>query len=173
MFPCKGQTIHAFVTKVSIKTAKVTASDGEFEYTVPFGAIKPSDKPVEKDPPSPMDAYEVRKYKEVAGHDDSQPFQAEIWKNGKKILIASNDGWGGSNNYSPANWESEGCKEDLSQFHKDADAWQLQFGIKKPFEPADDWIAWYAYSRPVGITAAQYCKKYQDEMNKFMGAEAA
>jgi len=164
MFPCNGETIHAVVTKVSTKTFKATARTEEMEYTVPFGVIKPSNKPIEKDPPNPMDSYELRKYKEVAGHDDTQPFQAEIWKDGKMILIASNDGWGGSNNY-------QGNPEVFSQFHKDAEAWELQFGIKKPFEPAGNWISWYAYCRPVGTTAAQYCKKYQNEMDKFMGPE--
>lgn len=38
---------------------------------------------------------DVKKVKEVYGHDDSFPYIAELWANGKHIADCHNDGWGG------------------------------------------------------------------------------
>ena len=39
--------------------------------------------------------FELRSYKEIAGHDDSLPFQAKVYVDGKECGVAYNDGWGG------------------------------------------------------------------------------
>lgn len=43
---------------------------------------------------------EIRSYKEVAGHDDSVPYQAKVFVDGKEVAVAYNDGWGGQTNVS-------------------------------------------------------------------------
>ena len=40
-------------------------------------------------------SIEVKKVREVMGHDDSQPYNAELWVNKKHIADCFNDGWGG------------------------------------------------------------------------------
>lgn len=40
-------------------------------------------------------SIEVKKVREVMGHDDSQPYNAELWANKKHIANCFNDGWGG------------------------------------------------------------------------------
>ncbi len=38
---------------------------------------------------------ELRNYKMIAGHDDTLPYQAIMYINGKKAAVCMNDGWGG------------------------------------------------------------------------------
>lgn len=38
---------------------------------------------------------ELKKFKTVKGHDDTLPYEAEIWADGKLVGYTSNDGWGG------------------------------------------------------------------------------
>ena len=47
--------------------------------------------------------FSIKGFKEIAGHDDSLPYQAKIYMNGKCIGTASNDGWGGPTNIYTSN----------------------------------------------------------------------
>lgn len=47
--------------------------------------------------------FSIKGFKEIAGHDDSIPYQAKIYMNGKCIGTASNDGWGGPTNIYTSN----------------------------------------------------------------------
>jgi len=157
MFKCKDRTesVHAVVTSVSMAKGCVKAKDIEYMYTVPFIACRPSNRPVETDPPSPMDKWSVYKYREVRGHDDSQPFEAQILLNNKRVIYASNDGWGGGNEYQP-DYKNNVSDEVVTHLHADAKVWAVQFGDLNPFEPIDTWIYWYVHERPLGITAAKH-----------------
>ena len=44
---------------------------------------------------------ELKKVKEVFGHDDSFPYVAELWVNRKHIANCYNDGWGGDTLITP------------------------------------------------------------------------
>lgn len=46
---------------------------------------------------------EMRKFKEVMGHDDTLPFNAELWANNTHIANCYNDGWGGDTIVAPVN----------------------------------------------------------------------
>lgn len=48
---------------------------------------------------------EMRKFKKIIGHDDTLPFVAELWANGKHIANCHNDGWGGDTATIPTNIE--------------------------------------------------------------------
>lgn len=48
---------------------------------------------------------ELRKFKRVMGHDDSIPYQGELWANNIHIANCWNDGWGGETNVEPLNIE--------------------------------------------------------------------
>lgn len=41
---------------------------------------------------------ELRNYRRNMGHDDSLPYQATLYINGKKVAEVTNDGWGGISN---------------------------------------------------------------------------
>lgn len=44
---------------------------------------------------------EMRNFREIEGHDDSLPYKAELFVNGKKIAECHNDGWGGDTMITP------------------------------------------------------------------------
>ena len=48
---------------------------------------------------------EMRKFKETMGHDDSLPFNAELWVGNTHIANCYNDGWGGETVVAPVNCE--------------------------------------------------------------------
>lgn len=48
---------------------------------------------------------EMRKFREIDGHDDSLPYKAELWVGNKKIAECFNDGWGGDTIITPIDAE--------------------------------------------------------------------
>ena len=59
--------------------------------------------------------FELKNFKEVYGHDDSLPFTAILYVNGKRIATCSNDGWGGEAFVQPLN----GCRERLERIENE------------------------------------------------------
>ena len=47
------------------------------------------------------DVIELKALKEIKGHDDSFPYEAILFVNGKKTANVWNDGWGGETNVEP------------------------------------------------------------------------
>lgn len=140
------------VEKASLPFLTVVMDGGESTIKAVAGVFSPSDKPLPTDGvPTPMDAYEVKGYRKTAGHDDSQPFVGAVHRDGRKILDASNDGWGGCNRY-------RGDMADVRRMHDDAKAWAAAFGHGDTIEPEDLWLDWYANYRPYGGLAADYLR---------------
>ncbi len=46
-----------------------------------------------------MNGYSIKGYRSIRGHGDSPTFEATLCKDGKPVLRATNDGWGGPNLY--------------------------------------------------------------------------
>lgn len=157
----EDKTIYGVVAKGGNTDIVIILDGGKYEVKVHAAIVHNSNKPLPKDVPNPMDNYEVKGYKVIHGHDDSEPFRATIYKDGKAILSASNDGWGGGNQYHVL---KDTDKEATTKFYADCKAWAVQFGDKKPFEPADTWVTWYQYQRPYGITGEAYVKEYVKEL---------
>lgn len=59
--------------------------------------------------------FELRNCKEVMGHDDTLPFNADIYLNGKRIGSAWNTGWGGDSEYRLGNDITESDKTALKE----------------------------------------------------------
>lgn len=65
---------------------------------------------------------EIRKYREVMGHDDSLPYNAELWVNNQHFADCFNDGWGGETTILPKDNKllEEVCttigRESITQF---------------------------------------------------------
>lgn len=151
------------------KRITVVLDGGTHQVSGPPAAFQPSTHPLPKDDPGPMDRYGVIGFKS-AGGEETERFECKITLDGKPIIIASNDGNGGSNRYRPFKWESAKDRELVVAFDKAATDWVLQLGgdgTEKPYECGDFWLSWYVHERPFGITFAAALKKFRDEMAKY------
>ena len=64
----------------------------------------------------------LKGYKEIAGHDDSRPYQAKVYVDGKSTAIVYNDGWGGESNVCPSNPKAFKVIDNIDEYirtHKD------------------------------------------------------
>lgn len=147
-FDDDGRLQQGIVISGDVFSAKVR--NASMEYNVPQHMLKKSSVPVPVDPPGPMDAWSVRKYKAVAAlSEETVAFSAEILYEGKKVLDAKNNGHGGCNIY-------YGPFEMQQKFAEDAKAWAMSFGDEKPFESDDEWVGWAGEEKPLGITATEH-----------------
>ena len=156
----EGKMEYGTVHKADLMRVTIILDGGKLQFSTAPSNIRHSNQPYAKDTiATPMDKYEVRGYREVSGHDDSVPFVATIYRDGKRILHAENDGWGGSDNYT-------GHHKDVMQFEADAKEWGRLFGVDDLFEPASTWITWYVTARPYGGTAQVYLAEWQKSMGE-------
>lgn len=145
-----GASFVGTVVKVSQTNVNATHDGGDVTTVGHFSGFAPSSVPLVLDSvATPMDAYEVRNYRKIRGHDDTQPFEANIYRNGRRVLAASDDGWGGGVAY-------EGPEDDLQQLYADAGEWARINGDTPDNECAGIWIDWYVNRRPFGGLAANY-----------------
>lgn len=161
-FKHQGAVLTGTVVKGGSKKIKVIRDGGKYEVTGPPECFRKFDLPLPKDPPSPMDKYEVISYKEINGHGDTPTFSCTITKDGIPIIQASNDGWGGSNMYYPI---GNGSHQDVKAFVDAARAWAVQFGASNPIESEDLWIDWYENYKPYAVTAQKYWDEYNEMLN--------
>ncbi len=146
------------------KVTAIADSDPEREWSGPSSLFVPSDVPVPKDDPSPMDRYSLKGYKEIEGHGDSATFSAKICLDGKPLMHAGNNGWGGSNEYHPLSMDT-GYREALDAFTTAVKAWAKQFGYENMQEPEDWWVQWYQNERPYGVLAANSIRKLRESID--------
>ena len=156
------------VEKSDMAFAKVVIDGGKYEYKVATRLLSHSQVPLPTDTiKTPMDAYEVRKYKAFPITHEPNHFQAEVWKDGVKILIASNSGEGGSNDYRTISGGRNGG--DLDQFFDDAKAWAAAMDCPSLMEPEGSWVEWAAVGKKYGETAYDNL----EDMRKFYKEHAA
>ena len=122
--------------------------------------VTPADEPAS----SPMGKWAVKSYKVVAGHDDTEPFEAVITKDGKPVIRASNDGWGGCNMYYP---EKGYDRSVVNEFEKDVVEWYRSYSNRDPLGADELWISWYRSYRPLGQSSEEYIKKHDAFMDKY------
>lgn len=159
----KGETKYGVVSKGGKNKITVVLDGGVTELKGHVSLFRTSDKPLPKDKPSVMDKWEVKKYKEIKGHGDTPTFEAAICLNGKPVIQAMNDGWGGPNMY-------YGDFEVVKQFENDASEWAKTFGCKNATEMDGIWIEWYVFKRPYGVTAEQELAEFNKMMSGFENA---
>lgn len=111
----------------------------------------PTDAPV-LDKTGIMDAYELKAFKD-AGGEETMRFEAKLYKNGKLIGIASNDGCGGCNRYYHT---GKGTPQDIAEFINNSKQWAIAHGEENPFEADSSWIYWFQFYRPIGETTQSY-----------------
>jgi hypothetical protein len=103
-----------------------------------------------------MDAYEVRGFRECGGRN-GDGYVANIYKNGRKVCIAENEGRGGCDSYHSVDHAG------VCTFEEDVMAWAKSFATEEPFEPGARWVFWYVFKRPFNVTAAAYWKEWEAE----------
>lgn len=147
---------HGTITKGG-KNIVATMDGGKYEVKGKPTQFRYSDKPIPKDPTSPMDDYSVTKYKEIPEmSDETTAYVATISYKGKPVLQAQNQGCGGDTMLHLIANEPLTVSSSIDMFIKAAKAWATQFGQTKPFEAYDEWIDWYVNYRPFAVTAAAY-----------------
>lgn len=63
--------------------------------------------------------FTLKNFRRVSGHDDSLPYTATIYVNGKRTFKAFNDGWGGETNFLPV--DKAGVSEQTINDYLDGD----------------------------------------------------
>lgn len=97
------------------------ANTGEFStksHAMPEGAL-PS--PAREHVPGSIAGWEVKNYKTANIGPEGGAFSASIYKDGKRVLTVSNDGWGGSDRFAnPDNGVNAVGSESVRDFENDA-----------------------------------------------------
>jgi len=154
-FMHEGKMNYGVVSKGGSVHVTVAFDGGEYSVKGSVHAFKPSEHPLPNaSEVNPMASYTIKNYKEIQGHGDSPTFSAKIYKNGKAIIHAMNDGWGGPNMYTGI----KGRKE-VDDFEMAAKDWvTAATGLDSETEGADFWITWEVFERPFGKTATESLK---------------
>lgn len=150
---------------------KVIHDGGEYSTTASEKIFTLDRTPVPKDPPTEMDRWSVKGYREIPGHGDSPTFFAELCLDGKPVIAAMNDGHGGSNDYQPifSKGTVNKIREIRDKFHKDILDWWTLFAPKgvKPMEPEDLWLDWWVHFRSYAVTGKQFIIRFCEELAHF------
>ncbi len=135
------------------KRPTIYVDGGEKTVSGPASAFNYSDHPMPTDEPSVMDDWDVVRYKDFGNGEETPSFEARISYKGECVLVASNHGTGGCNNY-------HGDRALINQLEADAKAWGKQFGYPYDFEAHDTWVEWAGRERKYGKLAVDYFKEY-------------
>lgn len=146
-FVHEGKTCTGRVVKGG-KQAEVTL-DELHVLRLPSSDLSPAEMPPADEG---LEDWSILSYRVVHGHDDSEPFQAVIGYKGKPVILASNDGWGGCNLYSP---KGPANKQHLESFEEAIANFTKKVGSAYG-ENADLWVHWEWYLRPTGLSFEKY-----------------
>lgn len=92
--------------------------------------------------------FTMRRYLPVNGHDDTLPYQADLYLNGKGFCHCFNDGWGGETQLTPMGRTTSEKIKEVNQRLKDNYSWKFKnMTFKVTLDFIADTIAW--------------CKEYQ------------
>lgn len=166
----KGELLHGTLVRGGQKPCMVI--DGtDRTLTGPCQLFSPSQAALPTDPASPMDHWEVRKFREFKyGHGDSATFHAEIWFRGVRVGSVENCGRGG-----PDLFHIDPQLVRPGQFRENVLSWVAQFGYPDMLEPCDFWVNWYVHERPFGKLASKAipeCRDYIHDLCAKNGLEA-
>jgi hypothetical protein len=157
-FEENGVMLYGTVVKGGLNVT-VRMDGGESEMRGPSELFYPSQKPIEKDPPSEMDRWGLKGYKAYPSmSEETECFEATITLNGKPVLAARNEGRGGSNSYYPLKGAPVGV---IGMFEEDATKWAQSHGTTLTFELHDLWIDFKANKADYGVTSKAYWADYQ------------
>ena len=152
-----NKTHYGVVAKGGAKRVTVVRDGGELQVSGSPAHFKLSDKPLPNATEvNPMSAYTIKAYKEISGHGDSPTFSAKICKNGKAIIHAGNNGWGGPNEYHFLGQGHLTQSLAMVKFLQAAKDWAKEATGQDDVDEAEDlWITWEVFERPYGRSAAE------------------
>lgn len=70
--------------------------------------------------------FSMRSYVPINGHDDSLPYQADLYLNGVGLCHCFNDGWGGETKLTPMGKKTWKDIEELNQRLKENYSWSYK-----------------------------------------------
>ncbi|HPX74027.1 MAG TPA: hypothetical protein PKW51_08950 [Methanoregulaceae archaeon] len=150
----KDRTIeHGVVEKGGSKKITVIKLGGKIVVTGSAACFRPSSFTIPLDPDNPMAKWGVRNYRVVPGHDDLEPFVCIITHDGKDVIRARQDGWGGPNLYERLSCSPQDIEDRLRAESK---AWAQHYGWKDPIEAEDCWLYWATKLQPYGVMSKEY-----------------
>ena len=152
VFVIDGETKYGVVFRGG-KKPTVYLDGGEKSVTGHADLFHLSAHPLPADEPSMMDDWDVVRYKDFGNGYETPSFEARISYKGECVLVASNHGTGGPNDY-------HGDRALINQLATDAKAWGEQFGYPYDFEVEDTWVEWAGRERKYGVLAVDYLKEY-------------
>ncbi len=112
-----------------------------------------------------MAEWSVSGLKEVAGHDDSFPYQADVQRNGRTVLIAGNDGLSGPDSFRASSIANRDQPDALIAAIRQA----VTDALGSPdamIGPEGSWVNWDWYVRPTGKTFEQYLKEEKAALDR-------
>lgn len=157
-FEVEGETVYGVVSKGGKRDVTVILDGGKDAYGGPPSAFRKSDEPLPTDEPSVMDKYSIKNWKS-AGGEETERFEANLYRDGKCIGTISNGGTGGGDFFQLKN-------DDYDQLQEDVKEWAEQMGAngEKIFELDSFWAQWWKYQRPYGVTAKQAISDYLEKV---------
>lgn len=69
--------------------------------------------------------FSLRKFREITGHDDSLPYTATLYANGRPVCDLFNDGWGGETMVTPSTAENSAYHEICDYLSEHGDEFVL------------------------------------------------
>ena len=157
-FVFEGETCYGVIFRGG-KKPTVYRDGGERQIQGAAALFTISEHPLPADEPSVMDKWTIVSYTGHGNGEETPSFTARIALNGKIVLVASNHGTGGPNNYHPAGVH-KGSRALIDHLEADAKVWGKQFGYPYDFEAQDTWVEWAGREKIYGKKAVDYFKEY-------------
>lgn len=144
----------------------VNATDG-MQYEIKGISATKKEQIIKEDPI--MKDWTIKGYKvNEKLSNETLCFEATIYKNGKKVILAANRGTGGSTDYYPLGEEG---RKIINEFEEKIKEWAQFYGLKQKFEIEDIWIAYKTEEEAMGISMEEFIKKQNDiydDMEEFI-----
>lgn len=158
-----GEILHGTVIRGG-KTVTAVIDGRATRVKGPASAFRTSDRPVPAPPPSAMDKWAVKSYREIPGHGDTPTFHARITLEGEAVAEAMNDGHGGANDYHFRD------NELRRRFLDDCREWAEKFAPEgmNLNEPDSMWLDWYVFERPYGKSPEAFLREFKEQMDELL-----
>lgn len=150
-FDVNSRTVHGILVEED-GSLKVVADGGRMKFTVPFDRLRFSSKALPRNPPHPMDAWQVVNYRELRDVSaETTAYSATISYDGTAVISISNAGHGAPDRLAPLGGDYGVVLEFKSALRE----WLADHGVAEG-EMADEEAFWVSYRvnlAPYGVLA--------------------
>lgn len=170
-FDLNSRTVHGVLVE-DAETLKVVADGGKLRFTVPFARLRFSSKLLPKNPPHPMDAWQVAGFSELREvRSEAMAYTATITLDGVPSIAVSNPGSGSPDRLVPLN----GDYATIIDFRGSVRNWLSDHGVDEG-EIVDEesfWITYKARMAPYGVLVEEAIAERLDVSDACEDDEAA